>query len=1189
MIDRREQVHFVVMKNLVALLVATVVAASSAFAANVEGFVYAADGTPVDAATVAVYIAEGSAEQAQRHEKRGARTALATTKTDAGRFSFTNLPDSVVDLDVRADGFAPVVARTLADEVPVTITVQPAPLVDGRVTANGKAVADAYVIWLGANDVEFTAKTDANGRYRVPDPRRWSREPRVYHPAYATLLESGRGTESTHLELQPKTRAAAERPAGDATLSGTVRLGTKPLAGVPVIVQGTSERYFPPVRVVTDAKGRYSVSGLAPVRTYAAAGEGLEPRIRTMRGSSTEVEGSAPASADLQREKKGVADLTFEKAPIVTGRIVDADGKPVAAANVQVVLAGRTSFDFMYEAAARTFVDGRYAVALPPFDTTATLNLAVTPRRSATVRSKPFIAGTADHRIDLTLPRFETVTLRVLGNERKPVANALVAFAASDEAAAFSDSRILVSQPFAARALRTNEAGETTAQLVPGTYDFAAAADGFQTIAIAERAVARATTVDIQLEAAYTIQGRIHRNGTGVSGVTVRVLGGERAEREAPVTTNADGTFEITGLARDKYRIALHKMEELVQKIMTVEAPAKLDVALPPAGLLRVRVIDGATREPVKEFVYTVEPLEQAEESRQYGNPSLQNVVTDGTGTFTATLGAGRYRVTVGGSAYATSEPVEVRLTEREPADVQIALDRGITLSGRVLDENGSPVAEAELFASNPELARSAKRAAPRIAPGNTRSAEDGTYTLSGLDAGTIALFVRKEGFVPFRKAVETNGSTTFDVQLSRGLRLEGVVTRGGKPVAEAQIGASTAAVGGDHQPAVTDRNGRFVLQGLIAARYTVSAYHAQSHAEVRDVDPSVQKQLAISLDPKPAGVIFGTVTGLPQNASGKVVRRVVFAQNEERGTEGMIDDAGNYRIENAPVGSVFVIAQWEGVNGGRTSPRRQVNVAAGQETRVDLDLGGNIGVSGRVTHEGKPVAGARVIFTNDQGVGGSAMTRADGAYEVALPAPGTYQIFAHADRMDAQPYQSVRAIRGGETLDIDLREHVVEGMVVDAETRLPVAGAVVTLVPATTPIETVSGETMTDANGRFRILTSGAGAHRAIAFAPGYAYVEQSVTLGSESRQLAFELRRSAELRVRVIDARTSTPLEAHLILATSEGAFLPIRPDRTADGDWYVFALHEGAYRITAMVQSYKPQSVTVTAPGNVEIRME
>jgi protocatechuate 3,4-dioxygenase beta subunit len=909
----------------------TLLLAFSAAGAGVDGVVYAPDGTPVVNAVVTAYIPEGSAEQLQRQEKRGTRAALATTKTEnGGRFALAELPDSIVDVDVRAEGFAPVAVRTLAGDAPLSITLQPSPLVEGRVTAARKPVANAYVVWLGANDVEYTTTTDESGRYRAPDVRRWVREPRVFHPQFGTLIDAGRGADGLNLELQSRRPEERPRPAGNATLTGVVKLGEKPLAGVPVLIQGTGEQFVPAVRVVTDAKGRYRATGLLPVRTFVAPAEGLEPRIRARSGRMA-VEGSEPSLVDLSKKAEATLDLTLTKAPMITGRVIDVEGKPVAAAEVQVVLAGRSTFDFMHDGLARTSVDGRYAVAAPPFEPAESVNVAVSAPRRSTVRSKTFILGSGNHQVDVTLPRLQAVTLRVVDRAGKPVPNALVAFADSEEIAGFRDARALLMQPFVTRASRADAWGEVHLQLAAGTYDFAAEAENFQPGILVQRGVARATTIDLPLEQAFAIRGRVHRDGTGVANVIIRVLGHEGAmQRDVSAVTGADGRFELTGLARDKYRLGAFKQEELIQRTIDAEAPGTVDIALPPAAVLRGRVVDAVTREPVREFVYSIEQAEPTDENVRHGRPMMQRAEPSGDGTFTVTLAAGVYNVTAGANGYTLSTPLEVRLTEREPADIEIRLERGGTITGRVTDDSGMPVAGANVFVAGAELERIRSRSSPRVGPGNTRTADDGTYTVTSVEPGTASMTVRKEGYVPFRRAIEVQAMTTVDVRLERGLTIEGVVLRGGKPVPEAGVGATTAAVGGDHQPAITDENGRFVLRGLIAARYTVAAYRDDVHAEVKDVDPTQRKELVITLDPRPTGVIFGTVTGIPATLGGKIMRRAVFVQSNDRGVEGMIDEGGNYRIENAPTGRVFVTAQLESTTGGRSSMRKEVELMAG-------------------------------------------------------------------------------------------------------------------------------------------------------------------------------------------------------------------------------------------------------------------
>ncbi|HET8774457.1 MAG TPA: carboxypeptidase-like regulatory domain-containing protein, partial [Thermoanaerobaculia bacterium] len=329
---------------------------------------------------------------------------------------------------------------------------------------------------------------------------------------------------------------------------------------------------------------------------------------------------------------------------------------------------------------------------------------------------------------------------------------------------------------------------------------------------------------------------------------------------------------------------------------------------------------------------------------------------------------------------------------------------------------------------------------------------------------------------------------------------------------------------------------------------------------------------------------VYGVVTGIPP-AARKYVRRVVMVHSEDGGAEGTIDDAGNYRIENAPLGNVWVSAFVESAaRSTLSSARQQVEVSAAQPARVDLEIAGSVRVTGRITVDGRPVE-AYVSFSSEDGMMAGAQTREDGAYEIALAGPGRFHIYARAEQFQERNFQTIREVRGGETIDIDLREQVVEGTVVDAVTRLPIQDAIVTLAPAGVASSIVA-QVPTDANGRFRLVTAAAGALRVIASANGYA--QRAVPVSGSSTQYAFELAPVPDLRIRVLDARNGAPLDAHVVFR-DEAGILPVRPRRTADGVTYVFSVAPGTYQVMAIVQGYATKTIEVTAPGAADIAME
>ena len=958
---------------------------------------------------------------------------------------------------------------------------------------------------------------------------------------------------------------------GDRTVSGKLTLDGKPLANAPVLVGET--------RVLTNAKGEYAATRLAAARHPVAIDERLSPRLRSPHTGRMYPEGQEPFIADVRKAREASVDLALRSAPMIRGRVGDAAGKPVARARVQLVLGNRSTLGLELEPPpARTTPAGRFAFPAPEWPESEQVTVAVTPLLRSPLRSKPFILGNADRNVDITLPKLETVRIHVLP-DGKPVPGARVAFAAADDTGAFESVDFLVDYGMEQLAPLANAEGEVVVELAADTYDFSAAAEGFQTGKVT-RTIAKPVTVDLTLERAALLRGRVHRGGRGIAFVDISISGGNM--RGAQRVTDPKGTFELEGLSPGKYRLVVSKENELISRTLEVEAPGNVDVELPPAGTLRVRVFDGATGAPVEEFAFYFEPAQTATKGSSQG-------VAGTDGTFAVELSAGSYRVRAGAANYASSELVEVRIAENATTAVDLALNRGATIGGRVRDESGLPVAGADVMIAAPDLERM-RRAAP-VGPMQTQTAENGTFTVTGVQPGEAQLTVRRQGYLPHRRTIEAGGTMSVDVTLARGLSIHGIVTHGGKPAAGAQVAASSPAVGGEHQSTVSGEDGRFTLSGLIAARYAVSAILGERRMELRDVDPAEPKEIALSLDETPRGVIYGFVGGMPPATGGKYTRRVVVVYSEAGSAEGMIDDAGNYRIEDAPAGRVSVTAVVETpARTARTSARREVEVTAGQPLRVDLNLAGNVRVSGRVTIDGKPVAGAEIGFSSEEGTTGDARTQEDGSYEVLLAAPGRYQVYARYERFANRSFRTVREIRSGDTVDIDLREEVIEGTVVDAVTRLPVAGALVILAPAAGVMMPILAEVTADAGGRFHLITAATGPLRLTVSAHGYAQRTQPLSGSTTglSAQYAFELTPAPDLPIRVLDARTGTPLDAQIIFSDAAG-ILPVRPRRSADGTTYLFSVAPGTYRVLVYVQGYPLKTVDVTAPGAADVVME
>src|SRR5438270_2496616 len=66
----------------------------------------------------------------------------------------------------------------------------------GTITANGKPVAGASVVWMGSA-TDYLLKTDAEGHYSVPDPSKWANRLIVVHPDHAMVDDVALGPRMT--------------------------------------------------------------------------------------------------------------------------------------------------------------------------------------------------------------------------------------------------------------------------------------------------------------------------------------------------------------------------------------------------------------------------------------------------------------------------------------------------------------------------------------------------------------------------------------------------------------------------------------------------------------------------------------------------------------------------------------------------------------------------------------------------------------------------------------------------------------------------------------------------------------------------------------------------------------------------------------------------------------------------------
>jgi protocatechuate 3,4-dioxygenase beta subunit len=245
----------------------------------------------------------------------------------------------------------------------------------------------------------------------------------------------------------------------------------------------------------------------------------------------------------------------------------------------------------------------------------------------------------------------------------------------------------------------------------------------------------------------------------------------------------------------------------------------------------------------------------------------MPSVITDREGRFTFEgVAAGRYRFDVQKAGFATVDASrEITLADGErKTDVTLSLQRGGAIAGRVLDNSGEPVANANVIALRhpPGLPASAVQLQNILVPaGNSAQTNDlGEFRLFGLPPGEYALQVSSRDMygpaAPARRSTPvatyypgttdpiaaqmitvTAGQTLPNVDVGLielpAFQVSGVVhDRAGRPVMNALIRLTSAdesrgplaMMMSRINQAHTDASGRFTMNSLTAGTYALVA-----------------------------------------------------------------------------------------------------------------------------------------------------------------------------------------------------------------------------------------------------------------------------------------------------------------------------------------------------------------------------
>lgn len=735
--------------------------------------------------------------------------------------------------------------------------------------------------------------------------------------------------------------------------------------------------------------------------------------------------------------------------------------------------------------------------------------------------------------------------------------------------------------------------------------------------------------VELFLFPGATLEGTvIDEEGGTIEGALVQAAGGGLFTAALPgERTEADGTFVMAGVEEGEYVVVAReggRAPGLARVVVEGDGAVPIEIVITAGAFVTGRLTD-PEGEPVIARV-------EAVSFDGVGLPAFarEHLTSDAGDDGTFALGPlplGDLELEAlahGFSPRRVSASLFEAGTTAELGDV--ILDRGLSIRGRVADQDGAGV-EAALVRAMPRSYRPRQRL-------EARSREDGSFELGGLDEGLHTLTATKPGYAGPQLATQA-GDEAVELVLETGGEIAGrVVTADGQAALDALIRAELADPSVERHErdsalgSVEDDEGRFVLRDVRAGTWILKAV-SKGRGEVSV--PEIQVVGGRTTDVGTVrlargGIIRGAVVdsdgvGIP----GAAVRGHRSTRSSAGRVETQSGGHGAFEIRGVPAGRMSISASHPRY---AASASHVVEVDPTSEpvpVRLTLARGGRI--QGTVLHrDGRPFDGGRVMtwaLGSDRGPGSSqngAITP-DGWYGLDHVRQGRTRVHVmsftsrsptgsgSSNMLTAIAHRDVD-VRDGETvaLDFPLRDVLVTGQVTRG--GQPVRGVLVGLMGdgmmsmhfsgATSPraLSTVSGpQPLTGTTGED-------GVYELLAYSPGRFHValtELSAGQRHPPRQVEVPDVERFELDLEIadsvvsgvlVDAESGEPVSGGMVRLVGQG------PERSRGASTrvdrqgrFTLPVETGDYRLIAETPGRKTvvNDVTVGVGGLEDVILE
>jgi large repetitive protein len=631
--------------------------------------------------------------------------------------------------------------------------------------------------------------------------------------------------------------------------------------------------------------------------------------------------------------------------------------------------------------------------------------------------------------------------------------------------------------------------------LAPGNYSVTAVNPDYQADVILVAIQSGLTTTQNFLLAGNpaALSGIVTDAVTGapLTGVIIDVVFSGTDTLVRRVLTDENGFYLIEGLPAGTFDVKA-QMQDYAISVNTVFLSANerevLDFALVPFPA----AIEGTVRNSV-----TSAPITGALVSVLIPNSDIviASIITGDDGTYRLeNLPAGSYNVVITAEGFA-NEVIPVILTPNETETVNAFLDPNpASITGIVSNAvTSAPIPGALVRVFNLD----------GVFITSTLTMGDGTYTVTGLAAGTYTVITGAEGFGSSTNVVTLSGGETeiLNVALSpASASLRGTVREAGtnQPVPGALVQVFRIGTDVPVASVLTDGEGRYIITGLEPREYRV-VFSADRYGNdvyrifLRDGE---DRTLNGFLSRNPAvvrGRVTDAVTGEP------ILRAAVVSVVSGSGiiiASTLTDQEGNYILNSLPAGNYDIVFSAEGY----VTNSVRVTLSAGENRVLNQALQPNpASIRGTVRAAVSliPIEEALIqVFLPDGTFLGSTLTDVNGNYFITGFPGGEVTVIARAREFQAET-RTVTLIRG-ETAEVNFllasNPATVSGFITDRATGLPIQQVLVQIFPVGSMVPIRS--TLSDVNGFYILTGLPAGSYIIRFTAEGYPVREIRITL---------------------------------------------------------------------------------------------